>query len=84
MLRVALFLCVLTGISVVALRADDATAKPRILVFTKTATFRHDSIPDGIKCVREVMAQDADVDQTEDSALFTKDNLAKYRAVVFL
>ena len=84
MLRVALSLCVLTGISVVALREDDTAAKPRILVFTKTASFHHDSIPDGIKCVREVMAQDADIDQTEDSTLFTKDNLAKYRAVVFL
>lgn len=84
MLKATLSLFIVAGIPFLALHADDSAVKPRILVFTKTATFRHDSIPDGIKCVREIMAQDADVDQTEDSALFTKENLAKYRAVVFL
>ncbi|MDZ4754131.1 MAG: ThuA domain-containing protein [Phycisphaerae bacterium] len=61
---------------------------PRILVFTKTAGFRHDSIPQGIACVRELALEAEktlfDVDATEDSDAFTMENLAKYRAVVFL
>ncbi len=82
--RVAIALVCLMWIAFVALRADDSATKPKILVFTKTATFRHDSIPDGIKCVREIVGQDVDVEQTEDSSLFTKENLSKYRAIVFL
>jgi len=61
-----------------------AAPLPRVLVFTKTAGFRHESIPDGIRCVREIGAGRFDVDATEDAAAFTPDNLARYRAVVWL
>lgn len=60
------------------------SAPGRVLVFTKTASFRHESIPDGVKCLREVLAPDLIVDHTEDASQFSKENLAKYRAVVFL
>jgi type 1 glutamine amidotransferase len=61
-------------------RADD-----RVLVFSKTAGFRHDSIPDGIAAVKDLGAANGfAVDATEDGAAFTSRNLAKYDAVVFL
>ncbi|MFD6529397.1 ThuA domain-containing protein [Streptomyces sp. NPDC060184] len=57
----------------------------RVLVFSKTAGFRHDSIPEGIAAVRELAAQGGfAVDATEDSTAFTAKNLRRYDAVVFL
>ncbi|MEV7344574.1 ThuA domain-containing protein [Streptomyces sp. NPDC093544] len=65
-----------------------ASKKPddtRVLVFSKTAGFRHDSIPEGIAAVRELGAADGfTVDATEDAGAFTSRNLARYDAVVFL
>ncbi|MFE1952499.1 ThuA domain-containing protein [Streptomyces sp. NPDC059524] len=57
----------------------------RVLVFSKTAGFRHDAIPDGIAALKELGAgSDMTVDATENAAQFTPDNLARYDAVVFL
>ncbi|WP_247702768.1 ThuA domain-containing protein [Streptomyces sp. F63] len=57
----------------------------RILVFSKTAGFRHDSIPDGIAALRDLGARnDFLVDATEDATAFTPGNLDRYGAVVFL
>jgi len=57
----------------------------RILVFTKTAEFRHVSIPVAIQAVQQLGAQNGfGVDQTEDARAFTDSNLARYRAVMFL
>jgi len=60
------------------------TALPRILVFSRTAAFRHASIPDGIRTVKEIGVGLWSVDATEDSSVFTAANLKNYRAVVFL
>ena len=61
------------------------SATPRVLVFTKTAGFRHDAIPAGVAAVRELGAEGGfDVDATEDAAAFTPENLARYRAILFL
>jgi cytochrome c len=72
-----------------AATAQDTPAAPketlgRALVFTKTAGFRHDSIPDGIACLREILAEKLDVDATEDASVFNADNLSRYKVVVFL
>ncbi|MEU1203382.1 ThuA domain-containing protein [Streptomyces sp. NPDC005813] len=57
----------------------------RVLVFSKTAGFRHDSIPEGIAAVRELGTEGGfAVDATEDAGAFTARNLARYDAVVFL
>jgi type 1 glutamine amidotransferase len=57
----------------------------RVLVFSKTAGFRHDSIADGIATVRQIGAESGfDVDATEDANAFSDANLAQYHAVVFL
>jgi type 1 glutamine amidotransferase len=56
-----------------------------ILVFSKTAGFRHDSIPPGVAAVRQLgAARGFSVDATEDAGAFTDASLAKYKAVVFL
>ncbi len=62
----------------------DKTAK-RVLVFSKTAGFRHDSIPAGIAALKEI-GKDTNitVDSTESAAQFTTSNLARYDAVAFL
>ncbi len=60
-------------------------AKPRILVFTKTAAFRHDAIPAGKLAIMKLGAENGfDVDTTEDASLFTEKNLKKYKTIVFL
>ncbi|MEW2070171.1 ThuA domain-containing protein [Streptomyces sp. NPDC007346] len=57
----------------------------RVLVFSKTAGFRHDSIPDGIAALKEIGRDTGiTVDSTESAAQFTTANLARYDAVAFL
>lgn len=57
----------------------------KVLVFSKTKGFRHKNIPDGIKAVKALGARNNfSVDATEDSAVFTADNLKQYKAVIFL
>lgn len=60
-------------------------APAQLLVFTRTAGFRHDSIPVGVEAIRE-LARDAGLDlvHSEDPALFEDASLARFRAVVFL
>jgi type 1 glutamine amidotransferase len=66
--------------------SDSATAsEARVLVFTRTTGFRHDSIPDGLAAVRRIAEESGlSVDATEDPAVFRDGNLGSYRAVVFL
>ena len=54
-------------------------------MFSKTAGFRHDSIPQGIAAIQALgTANGFTVDATEDAAQFTDANLAQYDVVVFL
>lgn len=57
----------------------------RLLVFSRTRGYRHDSIPYAIEKLTQLGAANGfTVDATEDSGAFTPANLARYRAVVFL
>lgn len=58
---------------------------PKVLVFSKTAGFRHSSIETGAEAIMK-MGQEKGflVDTTENSAVFTDDSLKKYSAVIFL
>ncbi|MEM9917205.1 MAG: ThuA domain-containing protein [Bacteroidota bacterium] len=57
----------------------------RILVFSKTAGFRHTSIPAGKAALLKLgLENKIQVDTTENSADFNEANLKKYAAVVFL
>src|SRR6266404_1812196 len=57
----------------------------KALVFSATAGFRHDSIPNGIALIQMLGAtNNFAVDTTEDATWFTDANLAQYKAVIFL
>ena len=57
----------------------------RVLVFSKTAGFRHDSIPNGIAMIQQLGSENHfAVDASEDSSLFSDANLNDYRAVILL
>src|SRR5260370_19913235 len=65
--------------------AQPVAASYRVLVFSRTAGFRHDSIPDAIAAVRRLGDQNGFlVDATEDPSVFTDSGLAGYNAVSFL
>jgi cytochrome c len=67
------------------LSAQNPLKGKRVLVFSKTETFRHASIPAGIKAIQALGKEnDFAVDATENSADFTEENLKKYRQVIFL
>ncbi len=64
-----------------------AAAAPdfKVLVFSKTAGFRHGSIPAGIAAIQQLgVDNDFSVDTTEDGASFTEENLAQYDVVVWM
>jgi len=65
--------------------AKISAQKARILIYSATAGFRHDSIPTAID---SLMAKAGSIDTefvaTEDSAQFTDKNLAGYDALLFL
>src|ERR1043166_6644726 len=57
----------------------------KVLVFSKTAGFRHDSIPNGIAALQSLgTTNNFTVDASEDSTVFSDANLAQYKAVIFL
>jgi type 1 glutamine amidotransferase len=72
----ALLLCLISACSF---------AKPKVLIFCKTAGFHHESIAVGIPAIIK-MGQDNnfDVDTTTNAAKFTAENLKQYAAVIFL
>jgi type 1 glutamine amidotransferase len=58
---------------------------PRVLLYTRTTEYRHESIPAGISAIRALGSEGGfDVDATEDPGAFRTGNLARYRAVIFL
>jgi type 1 glutamine amidotransferase len=86
MARRALLTAVITASLVLPLGpARSQEAAHRVLVFSRTTGFRHDSIPDGIAAVRSIGQQEGfEVQATEDPSVFADDRLAGFDAVVFL
>jgi cytochrome c len=73
------------GLGVLLMAASLSAQQYSVLVFSKTAGFRHTSIPNGIAAIQQLGAKNGfTVTATEDSSLFTAANLAKYKAVIFL
>ncbi|GAA1377216.1 ThuA domain-containing protein [Catellatospora chokoriensis] len=67
--------------------ATAASAAPltKVLVFSKTAGFRHSSIPNGIAAIQALgSANGFTVTATEDAGQFTAANLAQFQAVIWL
>lgn len=57
----------------------------KVLIFSKTARYYHESIPDGIAAIRKLgIGHNFIVDDTIDSSAFNDQNLMKYAAVIFL
>ncbi len=78
-------LLIISVITVTLLFISCGRTTPRILVFSKTAGFRHESIEAG----KQALSGFADkyrilVDTTENSSAFLEDNLKKYNVVIFL
>lgn len=62
-----------------------AQTQPRVLVFSKTAAFRHVSIEVGKVALQKMGAEKGfAVDTTEDATAFNEANLKRYRCVVWL
>ena len=59
--------------------------KNKVLIFSKTNGFRHESIETGIAAIKKLgVANNFEVYATEDSTYLTDANLKKYKAIVFL
>jgi cytochrome c len=59
--------------------------KPKILVFSKTMGYHHESIAEGNVAIEKLgNLNNFDVDTTTDATIFEEDSLKKYAAVVFL
>jgi len=68
-----------------ALSCTKQKQEVRILVFSKTTVFRHESIGAGIEAIKALAAKhNILVDTTENAANFNEENLKNYKAVVFL
>ncbi|MEM6289178.1 MAG: ThuA domain-containing protein [Bacteroidota bacterium] len=64
---------------------DSRIETPRVLVFSKTAEFRHGSIEAGHEAFRQMADERGfEVQITENASYFNPDTLATYSAVVFL
>jgi cytochrome c len=87
MRRTAILGCLAAVLGALALPSAAAAQRPKfdVLVFSKTAGFRHDSIPTGVDRIRQLGAANRfRVEATEDATAFRANNLRQYEAVVFL
>jgi type 1 glutamine amidotransferase len=61
-----------------------AQPEVRVLVFSRTTGFRHDSIPDAVGAIQRLGSDNGfQVDATQDPSVFDDATLAAYQAVVF-
>ncbi|HEU0064187.1 MAG TPA: ThuA domain-containing protein, partial [Flavisolibacter sp.] len=61
------------------------SGKARVLVFSKTAGFHHESIADGNAAITKLGAQNNfEVDTTTNADYFNDDTLKNYSAIIFL
>lgn len=80
-MRSNIILIVLLVLFFSALRAQ----QPKVLIFHKTAGFHHKSIPKGIKTIEDLGRENKFlVEETDDSKVFSSENLKKYELVIFL
>ena len=60
-------------------------ASIRALIFSRTADFRHDSIPTAVNAlITHGASAGVEFDATEDNSTFTDDGLSPYAGLVFL
>ena len=84
-----IFRVILACVGLASAVAAAAPAPPRVLIYTRNHVsngkgFVHDNISTSVAAVKELCAEKGVAcDASDDPAVFTADNLAKYRAVVF-
>src|ERR1700676_5064392 len=65
--------------------ARSSEKKPAVLIFSKTNGYHHACIPVGIEAIKKLGEENGfAVDTTTDSLKFTKKNLKKYAAIIFM
>src|SRR5690554_1811396 len=86
MIRYLCFLGLIAfGMAALGCDAKAPEEPPVILVFSKTAGFRHDNIEKGAATLQALGdAHGFVAEYSEDASLFTDENLQRYAAVVFL
>jgi type 1 glutamine amidotransferase len=74
------------ALSVFALNAPATAAdQARVLVYSGSTGFRHDSIPAGVEAVKAIAGKlGYGVDATEDPEVFSAQKLAAYQVIVFV
>ena len=80
--KLGLAMAALAGFAVQGALAGDAF---RALVFSKTAGFRHGSIPSGIAMMQQLAADNCfEIETSESSSIFNAADLARFDVVIFL
>jgi glucose/arabinose dehydrogenase/cytochrome c551/c552 len=65
--------------------SHERSEKARVLVFSLTRGFHHESIPDGIAAIQKLgQENNFDVDTTTNPEMFNDSTLKKYSAIIFL
>ncbi len=65
--------------------SNKRSGNAKILVFSKTAGYHHESISDGNAAILKLGSENKfDVDTTTDASMFNEDTLKKYAAIIFL
>ncbi|MEY2648682.1 MAG: hypothetical protein RL282_1395 [Bacteroidota bacterium] len=73
------------AIALISMVSISVSAQTKVLVFSKTAGFRHGSIPVGKLAIMKLGQENGfSVDTTENATAFNDANLKQYNAVVFL
>ena len=79
------FVVLLTILFLNIYAAKSTDGKPSVLIFFKTNGYHHSCIPAGIAAIKKLGQENGfNVDATDDSLSFTKDNLKHYAALIFL
>lgn len=72
-------------IALIVLISKFSLASDKVLVFTKTAGYRHQSIETGVKTIKELgVENNFEVTHTENAEDFRIENLKQYSLVIFL
>ncbi len=62
-----------------------AAGKAKVLIYSGSTGYRHDSIPAGVEAVKAIATKlGYSFDATEDPEVFTAEKLAAYQAIVFV
>ena len=78
-------LCAFIFITALLGACSTRPGEPKVLVFSKTSGFYHESIPDGVQAIMDLGKENGFlVDTTKNANMFTEEFLKQYSAVVFL